>query len=288
MRKLTQEQLEAFSAKKALISAEERLVAVSDGVLVEFLGAKWVERHVYAGASDPFLRVNHPAVPDRFKHHDRVTGLAEMLFNLQDVQGMEHRIAQIRTAGDVESGFAELEAARFFRLCNMPFSFREPSGVKGSDYDLDFILPSGVPGASESKCKLEATQRSVETVADAVRKARAQLPTDRIGVVVLKIPEGWRESGLGGMMEVGIDAGWLGSGRIACVLVLWEEWQLGSAGARKHARYRHELNPRARIQDATLVAGFTPDRTNDNWYSLGDLAGVGRWYGSAPPPPFDL
>jgi hypothetical protein len=279
--KITRQQVTDFLAKRETASPEDRLIEVTNGILVDFLGEAWVESFVYGDAGEPFFRIRSTDPLDRLKHHDRITGLAEMLFNLQDVPGLATRLEDLKS-GNLESTFFELEAGMFLRLCGLDFEYRNRSGTRGSDYELDAVLTQGTRVCCEAKCKLESTLPSERSVADAIRTARAQLPKERAGIVFLKIPEAWHDlPTLRAMMRAGVTKGWSGSGRISAVIVIWERWLMHASGGRRDSKYLPYVNPRSRAQISTLEEDLTPNRTAKRWFSVTDaVGGVAKWHGS--------
>ena len=79
---------------------------------------------------------------ERERKTARMLDFAEMLFNLQHVDGFDDRINQMRT-GQIEATFAEFDFARFLYLHDVAFKFVKPSGAKGEGYDCDIEYADG-------------------------------------------------------------------------------------------------------------------------------------------------
>jgi hypothetical protein len=151
-------------------------------------GPSWVLGNI-AGydptLSDGYFRRERPDESTFFRRID----LAELLFNLQDVEGIDRVLDTLRD-GTIESVVAELEAAKLLRLAGLPFRFVEPVGAKGSDFDVEIVVPGGYINC-EIKCKLEATDLSDRTIVRTLAKASSQLPKDAANVIFVRLPTPW-------------------------------------------------------------------------------------------------
>jgi hypothetical protein len=171
----------------------EKSLALASVVVREFLGTKWFDRHVIPNRRKPaFFTLNMGAAVPMDTAIYRTMDLAELLYNLQHVPGFDQCIARMRS-GDIEGTYAELDFGRMLYVHQMPFRYVIPSGVKGSDYDVDVLYPSGLPACADAKCKVEATKFSARSIDDTLERARRQLPDNRPGIVFLKIPPSWME-----------------------------------------------------------------------------------------------
>lgn len=116
-------------------------------------GPTWCDEYFEPGASQLPRKITDRSVPrtessvseDRYRYQHRVERLAELLYNLQDVEGIAGRRASIQE-GFVESTCAELEFAGHFIQREVMIRFRNLSGIKGNDYDFDAVMgqPSSV------------------------------------------------------------------------------------------------------------------------------------------------
>jgi hypothetical protein len=123
----------------------------------------------------------------------RVYDFAEVLYNLQYIQGFQALMKRMRTA-EAEAGFAELQVGRILYINGVDFRFVTPLGQTGADYDLEIRVP-GHTICGETKCKISTTRLNVESLAKDLRKAARQLPEDKPGIIFLKFPQEWFESG---------------------------------------------------------------------------------------------
>jgi hypothetical protein len=86
-------------------------------IIGHFLGKEWVLQnipHRDDAASTGFFQMDFSSPERGHAKAARIYDLAETLFNLQQIEGFDHRIEQMRT-GDAEASFAELDLGRFLR-----------------------------------------------------------------------------------------------------------------------------------------------------------------------------
>ncbi len=160
-------------------------------VLKHFFGRDWLGAHVLGSEAKGFLaNVFNGDSKTRLIRAFRVTELAEMLYNLQRIDGFYQRIAQMRE-GQVESTYAELDFGRLLHVHKVPFRFIVPQYRRGFDYDFEIIYPDGLVACADAKCKLEASQFSHSAVRNSLKEAREQLPQDRPGIAFVKVPADW-------------------------------------------------------------------------------------------------
>jgi len=121
----------------------------------------------------------------------RVVDLAELLFNLQNIEGFDDCISRMRQ-GVIEPTFAELDLGRMLFLSDVAFRFVKPGGKKGDDYDIEIKLPDWPRVCADAKCKVESTEFSASTVRQALDKARKQFPNNLPSIIFVKVPPNWR------------------------------------------------------------------------------------------------
>lgn len=118
--------------------------------------------------------------------------MAESLFNLQQIEGFDDCIAQMKGGGDkIEATCAELDFGRFLYIHDVDFRFVVRTMTKGKDYDVELKYSDGLPVPADAKCKLASTDIDPTTLGNTLEKARRQLPSDRPGVIFLKVPQAW-------------------------------------------------------------------------------------------------
>jgi hypothetical protein len=164
-------------------------------ILKYYFGEEWINRCVTPDtAKDNFLKIDEGDPVRRDVTAFRMIDLAEVIFNLQSVPGFDECIARMRR-GDIEGTYAELDFGRMLFLNTVPFRYVVPQGVKGLDYDVEVTYSNGVTACADAKCKIENTAFGKKTIKNTLDHARRQLPKDRPGIVFVKIPQEWMESG---------------------------------------------------------------------------------------------
>lgn len=194
-----------------------RAYVLAKYAMAKFFGKDWVVRHIdNLNSPSPFLRVVYEESVARISHEIRVTMLAEMLFNLQEIEGFHHPAEHIRD-GQIESGYAELEMGRFLSVHHIPFRFVVPSA--GATWDLEVIYPDGLAACADTKCKLEDTEPSTKTLENSLREARSKFPSDRPSIVFIKVPREWITQAFEEEVDAFLARFFRGTGRIVSVVI---------------------------------------------------------------------
>ena len=241
------------------------------GVAVEilrfFMGFDWVDKSCFAVFSKPtphvttlrgFLNTNQQDPEAQFRWMERITRLATLLYNFQNTPGIQHRIATLHLA-DVESALGELECARLVNRPGRQFRFVIPVGLKGADYEAEFITPAGRPVCCEIKTKASTTNLSERTIWNTCEKARRQLPEDRPGIIFIRLPEEWcKKAGGQHTVQAGIDKVLRQSSRIVAVVTVHEEWHPNDAGRIVVYAYRTHLNRKSALYGSDIEQSITP------------------------------
>ena len=207
----------------------------------QILGDRWVQENLLSKEGKPdYFKVSERGEA-WYKNQERVTKIAEMLFNFQNIEGFAYLIEKLKKE-DVESVVAEVQGAAIISGSGFRIRFRK------ENYDLDILLADGQVAAGEVKCKLEATRLTSKTVRYAIEKARSQLPKDKAGFVLVKIPENWvREPAVEEIIAAGIKSVLWQSKRTTSLIFWWEEWSLVGGGWLRVIKTREEINPKARF-----------------------------------------
>jgi hypothetical protein len=177
---------------------------------------------------------------DEWRHLQRTVSLAELLFNLRDIEGIDERIADLR-AGKVEDTYSELEAGSFIVRRGIPFRFLRRTGTKGADYDGEMLPSGGDAMPCEMKCKVEDTSISESTINNALETARKQLPSGRCALVILKIPESWIRNPKAIVIRPTIADFLRRTSRVVGVVVQWEEMVVLPQNAGTAFLYKHRV-----------------------------------------------
>jgi hypothetical protein len=187
-------------------------------VVKYFFGQEWIDEHISPERTRAgFLRVPLGESADTQTRTFKLVDFAELLFNLQAVPGLDICIDRMRR-GVIEPTLAELDLGRMLYCGNLDFRFVEPQQQKGLDYDIEITLPDGTVVCADAKCKIEATDFSVDGVRRSLEKARTQFPKDRPSIIFMKVPYRWFEEPNYGISLNSIAEAFLrGTGRIVSV-----------------------------------------------------------------------
>ena len=129
----------------------QRSVALAGIIIRFFLGQEWFDQYIRPeGRKHTFLTVDEadPRKKDISIYH--LLGLAELLVNLQGIDGFDGCIQRLR-GGDIEGAHAELDFGRMLSLFKIPFRYIVPQGIAGMDYDIEFFYPNGIRACAEKK-----------------------------------------------------------------------------------------------------------------------------------------
>ncbi len=175
-------------------------------VIYRFLGRDWVERRVLrqgsqigagikpANNSTEFMELNFTSGDERRELSSlRVFDLAELLINLQMVEGFDECVERMRTGNDeqIEATYAELQFAKLLYVHDYNFRIVVSSGVRTADYDFEMSLPSHPVVCIDAKCKIESRDIDPASVRGTLNKGRQQLPRDKPGIIFVKVPQHW-------------------------------------------------------------------------------------------------
>jgi hypothetical protein len=173
-----------------------------------------------------FMRAESEEGEERYRNQQRTLRIAELLFNLQEVEGIDARLEHLRS-GNVESTYSELEGGAFLRRRSVMFRYVTPSGTKGADYDAEIRLDDGTKVNCEMKTKAEGTDLGEGAVRNPLQTARKQLPPGEPGLVFLRVPEPWVRQPKAAQVVPGmIDAFLRVTSRVVAVVLRWEEQHL--------------------------------------------------------------
>lgn len=139
---------------------------------------------------DPFLKsvaTNGSEFNIRFQ---RMLFLGEMLYNLQEVKGINEVVKKIGK-NDIEPLFAELEAGKLLKISGYNFQYLPPLGSEKTN-DLEIYDGKGILSA-EIKCKVSETKFSSKTIENSLYKANDQLSANDYNLIFLKLRQDWMD-----------------------------------------------------------------------------------------------
>ncbi len=167
------------------------IFALSDRILRTLVGDKWVNSAIYPYSKDQVTRDDRKYLSSKtlgIQWQSRVKTLAEKLFNLQDICGIERIIDEIRH-GNLSSRFAELDAGSFLYRRKVSFEFVIPQGKKGLDFDIK--IADAVNVNCEVKHKIDNLIPTKEIIQKTLHNAHEQVPSNESSLFFIKFPEEW-------------------------------------------------------------------------------------------------
>jgi hypothetical protein len=217
-------------------------------ILKYYFGEEWLNKYVTPDTAKPnFLRIDESDPIRRDLTALRTIDLAEVIYNLQHVQGFDECIARMKN-GDIEGTYAELDLGRMLYLNTVPFRYVVAQGVRGLDYDVEVQYPDGVIACAESKCSIESTALGENTIRNRLDDARKQLPPDRPGIVFVKMPPRWMDESQFASMTIGVAKDFLrGTRRIVSVKFYVSPNSIESGYLKQEHAYKEISNPKTRF-----------------------------------------
>ena len=248
-------------ANGAPLDCVKRKVAAAISILDRMLGREWLERHILGDHAkrDTFIQPRGADPFDQFKLGDRIVMLAEHLVNLQDIDGFDFCLQELRT-DTIEPSYAKLIAAGMLQKRGIPLRFVVTSNRLGQDYDATAII-GATTVLVEMKAKVEGNAVSGKSIGHSLKRARKQFPKGTPTLVFLRVPEPWGRTEPGRLeMLNAIVKEFRDSGSIGVVVVHYERWydppEEPGGGERRH-RLLVVANGRAHVDLAALEDTFT-------------------------------
>lgn len=260
------------------IDSEGKLYGLSSVVMRHYFGDNWSAENILSEQSKihpinragrSFFRTDNKISEERLRHQERVVRLPELIYNLQNIKGIERKLQQLKE-GQTEATFAELECAAHFHSRSIKIEFVQEIGIKGQDYDINAFTSDGRKIHCEAKCRIENTPFSKQTIKERLRYAHDQLPKHEPGIVSVKIPEAWtKEHSTEGEMVNVLREYFRRTQRVVAVLFRWEQVRLSGSGGLILYMYKLQRNDQSDLIDGsieTLLAEL--DSPPKNWVSF--------------------
>ena len=181
-----------------------RTLAVSFGIISQFLNDEWTHRHFASSVFDNkarpgFFSLDVDTKETREFGAHRAYELAELMLNLQTVEGFNDRVQELLSAAStkLESTFAELQVGGLLHQHWLPFRFlpKKQNSTRGEDYDFDVFRYQSLKICVEAKCKLERADASAASIFSSLRTGLKQVPKGQPAVLFVKVPQSWWDGG---------------------------------------------------------------------------------------------
>jgi hypothetical protein len=241
-------------------------------ILKHFLSEEWVFKHLDPDATCPGPLTLAGSPTDIEHAKIRIVDLAESIFNLQKIEGIQEPIGRLRTAIELEPTIAELHIGKMISANDWPFKFVVPIPGQSYDYEIQY---GGFTVCADTKCKIASLVPDSDSIKNTLHRSRGQLPKDGPGVFFVKLPQewmnhqGWQRATVQGARDFFAE----GTGRISSVVFYLEPIELLDFVAEDGRHYvaqqghyfREEANPKRRYgKDLEHV----PPKLN-RWGSMG-------------------
>jgi len=259
------------------------LHGLSLDIIKNLLGIEWVKRNILLKqnleineVSASFLRQGKYKKTDldNYKNQDRIFSFGELLFNLQNIEGLETRLKKAQKE-DIEPLMAELQAVKPFFLNNINIKFIEPTGPKRENYDFE-IDYRNEKICCEVKCKIEETLPTHNTLRYTLYEAKSQLPPKLQNLILIKIPEIWiKTPNINQIISKTLADFFRQSHRIISIIFFWEEWiELKNAKSFRLLKFKEERNFKSKIINVwgeTFFGKYNEIKPYDVWINLNDI-----------------
>jgi hypothetical protein len=267
-------------AKKAKPGTAAFANAVQVYIAVHFLGERWYYDHAYL--ESPPTSYLHPHFGEDGLapvYSMRMLNLAEMLFNLQGVDGFQTCLYHM-TLDQLESALSELQIGMMLYQDRIAFRYIDPQSVIGKSPDIEITLADGTMALADIKCKYESTDVSEETVTSTLKKGLKQLPKGRPGLIFVKMPQEWTfekgETVMLPMPVVNATRGFLrNTTRVVKVVYYIFHLARHPAGILNRHAIREVNNPRNPDSSPWNAHLFPPAHSGFNWITMPSL--TDRW-----------
>jgi hypothetical protein len=255
-KKLTKKDLAQTKEHFASSGRVMQWYAMASEVILATLGPDWWKKNCLSASSDPdeFLRTDDLTEEGRFEHQDRIVRLGHMLYALKSCEGFVAFITSLKSR-ELAATFFELWVANILAKNGHEIIFVETTGVRGRDYDL-IASRDGRELYIEAKSRRSTPIRNGRTLANALGKARKQLPNTGSSVVFVEIPVEWTMDD-DAEMVVGhtMNSFFRNTSRVNGVVVCWHKWielEPWKASATLVRQYDNP-NPRTPMKLGTIV-----------------------------------
>jgi hypothetical protein len=226
-----------------------RVVALSIAIIKHFLGVEWFDQHMTpteTGKSG-FLRIIAGSHAEAQTSAFRAVDFAEAIFNLQNIEGFDNCLQQMKTAS-IEATYAEIDFGRWLYANQINFRFIKPIGKKRYDYDVEIIFEDGVQVCADAKCKIEENEFSHESVINTLNSARKQFPSDRPSTIFVKVPSHWFADLEHAIALEGIARDFLRGTQRVVSIIFYSNHLLYRDGSLSHSHaFKEVTNPRNRF-----------------------------------------
>jgi hypothetical protein len=254
--------------------------AVQTSIVCHFLGREWYGRH--ASLTSPKRSFLHPHFGTdglATTWTMRMLNLAEMLFNLQAIDGFRNCLDHM-TLDQLESALSELQIGMMLYQDRIVFRYIDSATATGKAPDIEITLTCGASALADIKCKYEESEVSEETVRNTLKKDLKQIPKGKSGLLFIKVPQRWafeaRETVMLPMPVLNATTAFLrDTSRVVKVVYYMFHLTPTAGGTLNRHAIREINNPRKAADSPWNDHLFPLSRNGFNWVTIAAL--LERW-----------
>ena len=183
----------SFLQKEALTlsDSDPKAIAIgmAGGLLFHIFGREWMAKKIFTQKylASLFDKANDEL--SEFKFQKQILILSESLYNLRETEGIQNVLDRLKNER-IESITAELESGRLLFHRGLNFKFVTTIQKKRNDFDIHIVNGSNEIFC-ETKCKIESTTFSRNSIINSLSDAKDQLPKDYPAIILIKLPDHW-------------------------------------------------------------------------------------------------
>lgn len=242
-RELTKEELEEMKQHYASQGYVMQWYVMASAVILTTLGPDWWKANCLTSSKKPdeFMSTLDKSESGGYDHQERMIKLGDMLYGLKGCAGYAAFIESLKRR-DLEAAYFELCVADILVKSGFKIEFIETSGVKEADYDLK-ASKEEVTVTIEAKCRRSEKILNQQTLQNALKKARAQLPRGGPSIIFVLIPVEWTfNEKVEEIIKDTINSFLKGTTRVNNVIIMWQQWlhlPIGRASCYKFRSYEN-------------------------------------------------
>lgn len=216
-------------------TSEAEVYWVSLMIISLLLGEKWRAENFNPtqNISDKRMEYLNTNVSKRSNlqvHQFRTVLLADCLFKLQNVDGFQYKLKELRELSPkkpevfIEDIISELLIPKMLIEDEAVIKYIKPSRKKGNDYDIEITFKNGIQLGAEIKCKREDTAINPNSLKRKLKKAIDQFPKNMKCIIFVKIPkELIYDKTFRPSVESFLETFYKEHPNLSCVILVWEE-----------------------------------------------------------------
>lgn len=158
-------------------------------LLFELFGREWMSTKILTPQNFPSILMDSVLSNEECDMQNRLLTLGENIYNLREIEGIDVLLNKLYR-DSVDPIIAELESGRLLYHRGLNFKFVSQSGKKREDFDIR-VTNGSLEIFCESKSKKASTNFTEATFINSLHSAKKQLPTQKPGMILIKIPSSW-------------------------------------------------------------------------------------------------